>query len=303
MAAHDPISIVMRSKNDAALIGATLRAVHAQDYAGGLELIHIDSGSTDGTVEIIKSFQPAKLIEIRAEDYVPGVVLNRGMREANSEWVVFLNSDCEPTDAHWLTELVNAGRSSAVAGAAFGRQMPRPGCQAVYAHDYERCFGEKRESGTWDHFFSMASSIVRRHVWVQEPFREDLQYSEDDEWSRRLINKGWSVHYAPQSAVLHSHNYTLHQAFRRAYGEAFALAALESEPDDRYGYLRTVAAGGLREWMRDLQYCAKTGRLAEGPHALAVRVAQRLGKVKGYRRGWSHYQREPGAISTAPTHA
>ena len=303
MSGHTPISIVMRSKNDAALIGATLRAVHAQDYRGGFELIHIDSGSTDGTVKIIKSFHPAKLIEIPAGDYVPGVVLNRGMRESRSEWVVFLNSDCEPTDEQWLSELVNAARSSAMAGSAFGRQMPRPDCQAVYAHDYDRCFGPNRESRNWDHFFSMASSVVRRRAWEQEPFREDLQYSEDDEWSRRLISKGWGVLYVADSAVLHSHNYTLRQAFRRAYGEAFALAALETEPEDRYGYMRTVVGGGLREWMRDLKYCVKTGRILEAPHALAVRVAQRLGKVKGFRHGWSHYQREPRILSAAPTPA
>ncbi len=280
----------MRSKNDAAFIGATLRAVHAQDYPGGFELIHIDSGSTDGTLEIIQSFNPEKLIEIEASEYVPGVVLNRGMREARSEWVIFLNSDCEPTDEHWLAELLKAARSSARAGAAFGRQKPRSGCQAVYAHDYERCFGKNRQSRQWDHFFSMANSIVRRRVWERELFREDLQYSEDDEWSRRLIDKGWSVIYAPESGVYHSHNYTLPQAFRRAYGEAFALAVLETVTPGHYSYLRTVAAGALREWMHDLKYCARTGRFLEWPHALGVRIAQRLGKVKGFRQGWSHYQ-------------
>ena len=280
----------MRSKNDGALIGATLRAVHAQDYPAGFELIHIDSGSTDNTLDVIRSFNPAKLIHIKAEDYVPGVVLNRGMREARSEWVVFLNSDCEPVDEHWLTELVKVARSSARVGTAYGRQMPRGDCQAVYAHDYDRCFGRQRETGKWDHFFSMANSIVRRDVWAQEPFREDLQYSEDDEWSRRLIEKGWGVIYAPESSVIHSHNYTLKQAFRRAYGEAFALAALDKVEADRYSFLRTVAAGGLREWLRDFDYCRRMRRLAEWPHALAVRIAQRLGKVKGFRQGWTRYQ-------------
>ena len=280
----------MRSKNDGALIGATLRAVHAQDYPAGFELIHIDSGSTDNTLDVIRSFNPAKLIHIKAEDYVPGVVLNRGMREARSPWVVFLNSDCEPVDEHWLTELVKVARSSARAGTAYGRQVPRGDCQAVYAHDYDRCFGRQRESGKWDHFFSMANSIVRRDVWEQEPFREDLQYSEDDEWSRRLIEKGWGVIYAPESSVIHSHNYTLKQAFRRAYGEAFALAALDKVGADRYSFLRTVAAGGLREWLRDFDYCRRMRRLAEWPHALAVRIAQRLGKVKGFRQGWTRYQ-------------
>ena len=290
MPCTEPISIVMRSKNDGALIGATLRAVHAQAYPAGFELIHIDSGSTDNTLDVIRSFNPAKLIQIKAEDYVPGVVLNRGMREARSKWVVFLNSDCEPVDGRWLAELVKVACSSERAGAAFGRQVPREDCQAVYAHDYDRCFGFQRETADWDHFFSMANSIVRRDVWEQEPFREDLQYSEDDEWSRRLVEKGWGVVYAPESSVIHSHNYTLRQAFRRAYGEAFALAALDKVGADRYSILRTVAAGGLREWLRDFDYCRRMRRLAEWPHALAVRIAQRLGKVKGFRQGWTRYQ-------------
>ncbi len=208
-ASAQPVSVVIRSKNDGALIGATIKGVLRQDYAGPFELIHIDSGSTDDTVDVIRSFNPAKLIQIRAEEYVPGVVLNRGMREARSQWVVFLNSDCEPVDSRWLSELLKAAQAGPVTGAAFGRQSPRPGCQAVYAHDYERCFGPARETARWDHFFSMANSVVNREAWEQHPFREDLQYSEDDEWSRRLVARGWQIAYAEKAAVLHSHNYTL----------------------------------------------------------------------------------------------
>src|SRR5205823_2943232 len=101
---------------------------------------------------------------------------------------------------------LSIAESSANAGAVFGRQTPRAGCEAVYAHDYDRCFGEERESKNWDHFFSMANSAVRRAAWDRHWFREDLQYSEDDEWSRRLVKYGWEVVYAERSVVMHSHN-------------------------------------------------------------------------------------------------
>jgi rhamnosyltransferase len=280
----------MRSKNDGALIGATIKGVLRQDYPGPIELIHIDSGSTDDTVDIIRSFKHGKLIQIRPDEYVPGVVLNRGMRETASAWVVFLNSDCEPVDSRWLSELLASAQSGSVTGAAFGRQTPRPNCQAVYAHDYERCFGPARETARWDHFFSMANSAVNRQAWEHHPFREDLQYSEDDEWSRRLVARGWQIAYAEKAAVLHSHNYTLAQACRRCYGEGFALAALDCVDEQSHNFLRTVAAGVAREAIRDLGYCARTGRIAEWPHAVAVRVAQRLGKLKGFRKGWTHYR-------------
>jgi len=290
----------MRSKNDGALIGATIKGVLRQDYPAPIELIHIDSGSTDNTVDVIRSFKPAKLIRIRADEYVPGVVLNRGMREASSAWVVFLNSDCEPVGSHWLAELLTTAQSALATGAAFGRQSPRPNCQAVYAHDYERCFGPARETARWDHFFSMANSAVNRHTWEQLPFREDLQYSEDDEWSRRLVARGWQIAYAEKAAVLHSHNYTLPQAFRRCFGEGFALAALDCVEEAAHNFTRTVAAGVAREAVRDFGYCARTGRIAEWPHAVAVRVAQRLGKLKGFRKGWTHYH--PANLEPASAH-
>jgi len=201
-----------------------------------------------------------------------------------------LNSDAEPADARWLREMLIAAYSTPGAGAAFGRQIPRPGCQAVYAHDYERCFGRERQAKKWDHFFSMASSAVSREAWEQNPFREDLHYSEDDEWSRRLIDKGFAIAYAEKSVAIHSHNYTLDQAFRRSYGEAFALAAIEGKEPAHYTFPRTVLAGAVREGLMDFRYCLRTHRFAQWPHALGVRIAQRLGKVRGYRDGWSRYR-------------
>ena len=62
--------------------------------------------------------------------------------------------------------------------AVFGRQIPRPDCQAVFAHDYERCFGHDRESAKWEHFCSMASSGVRKDIWAKRGFNEQMQYSE-----------------------------------------------------------------------------------------------------------------------------
>jgi rhamnosyltransferase len=258
-------------------------------YAGKVEIIHFDSGSTDPTMNIIASFRPHKILQIAAEEYVPGVVLNRGMRESASPWVIFLNSDCTPLNDDWLASMVAEAETTSETGAIFGRQVPRPDCQAVYAHDYDRCFGTSRESPQWDHFFSMANSAVRRTAWEKQPFREDLQYSEDDEWSRRLIRHGWKIAYAETAAVMHSHNYTLRQAFRRSYGEAYALAALEAIEESHYNLPRTLA-GAAREGVRDLSYCLRRGRLAEWPHALAVRAWQRAGKFQGFRAGWAHYQ-------------
>ena len=287
---NPPLSVVMRSMNDGPLIAATLRSVYAQDYSGGVELIHIDSGSRDNTVEEIQATKPWKLIQIRPEEYVPGVVLNRGMREARSEWVVFLNSDAEPANRNWLSNLVAAAQAQEKIGAVFSRQIPRPDCQAVYWHDYDRCFGPERESRNWDHFFSMVSCIVNRRAWEEQPFREDLQYAEDDEWSRRLKAHGWHVAFCEESVAIHSHNYTFKQAYRRSFGDCFAAAACRADDVPRpFDWVKGLVKAVLRDAVQDFAWCRREKRLTEWPHALGVRIAPRLGRTFGYRRGWQHY--------------
>jgi rhamnosyltransferase len=137
-------SIVLRSFNEGWALPATLAAVQAQDFAGW-ELIVFDSGSTDGSVDLIRRARPAHFVQMAPHDYRPGRVLNQGMELARSDRVIFLNADATPQGRNWLEPLVEALADPAVA-AVFGRQIPRPDCGAVFARDYERCFGRNRES-------------------------------------------------------------------------------------------------------------------------------------------------------------
>src|SRR5207248_675749 len=153
----DPVvSIIMRSFNEGWALRETLPALRAQEYQNW-ELIVIDSGSTDGSVELIRAAAPRHFIQIQSETYNPSRVMNQGMELAQSEFGIFLNADATPQGRDWLRPLV-IGLQEPATAAVFGRQIPRPTCQAVYAHDYERCFGPARESTAWAHFFSMVSS-------------------------------------------------------------------------------------------------------------------------------------------------
>ena len=179
----DPLaSIIMRSFNESWALRDTLPALQAQEYRRW-ELIVIDSGSTDGSVELIRRHGPRHFVQIAPGDYNPGRVMNHGMRLARAEHAIFLNADATPQGPNWLRPLVTALFDPRTA-AVFGRQIPRPDCQAVYARDYDRCFGPNRESARWEHFFSMASSGVRKAIWAKRGFNETIQYSEDDECTR-----------------------------------------------------------------------------------------------------------------------
>src|SRR6185436_1015810 len=212
--------------------------------------IVIDSGSTDGSVELIRRAQPAQFKQIAPEDYNPSRVMNLGMRLARSDYGIFLNADATPQGRDWLRPLVHALFDPQVA-AVFGRQIPRPDCQAVFAHDYERCFGPQRESAKWEHFFSMASSGIRKDIWAQRGFNERMQYSEDDEYTRWCRAQGYRVVYVPESVVTHSHNYTAAQAWRRSYGEGRALAAISDCVSAKGGRGPNILLGWINDARRD----------------------------------------------------
>ncbi len=278
----------MRSYNEGWALRETLPALKAQEYTNW-ELIVIDSGSADNSLELLKEAQPSQLVQLEPGTYNPSRVMNQGMTLAQSNFCIFLNADATPQGRNWLRPLVNALQDSKTA-AVFGRQIPRPNCQAVYARDYERCFGPQRESAGWEHFFSMVSSGLRKDIWAQRGFLEKMQYSEDDEYTRWCLAQGYRVVYCPESLVMHSHNYTAAQAYKRWFGEARALAAVWTGQPEDLNWPRTVLLGWLKDLQGDLRFCARRGRLAELPHAARIRWTQRRAKLAGFRDGWQFYR-------------
>lgn len=292
------VSIIMRSYNEGWALRETLPALAAQDYRHW-ELIVIDSGSTDDSVALISRAAPRHFVRIQPCEYNPARVMNRGMELARSNFVLFLNADATPVGPRWLRTLVRPLFDPQVA-AVYGRQVPRPGCRAVYARDYEHCFGRTRPAGPRADFFSMVSSGVRRDVWAGRGFNEALQYSEDDEFARWCRGRGYRVVYVPGSCVVHSHNYTPAQAFRRSFGEGRALAAVWEGDGREFRWLRTVLLGWARDALRDLAFCLRTGRPWEWPHALLIRWVQRRGRLAGFREGWKAYREDAATATVRP---
>ncbi|MEI7533283.1 MAG: glycosyltransferase [Verrucomicrobiae bacterium] len=285
----DPfVSIIMRSFNEAWALQGTLPALAAQDFKNW-ELIVIDSGSSDGSQELIRAAQPAHFVQITPKEYNPSRVMNQGMRLAKSEFGIFINADATPQGANWLRPLVNALQNPKTA-ACFGQQIPRPDCQAVFANDYDRCFGPNRESAKWEHFFSMVSSGLRKDVWAKRGFREDLQYAEDDEYTRWCKAQGFDVVYVPESVAMHSHNYTPEQSYKRAFGDARAIGKAWSSSPSEFNFLKTVFLGWASDVRHDLKFCVREQKLGELAHAAGIRWQQRKGKLAGFRQGWREQQ-------------
>jgi rhamnosyltransferase len=88
-------SIIILSKNGQAFIQRCLDKVCNQNYEHDYEVIVIDSGSTDKTLEIIRKY-PLRLYEIASDDFRHSKTRNLGASFAKGEFVVYL-SRCRAT--------------------------------------------------------------------------------------------------------------------------------------------------------------------------------------------------------------
>lgn len=278
------ISIILRVKDEMPWLKYTLRMLKVQENQN-FELICVDSGSTDGSWELLEEYNPEVLYQIAPEDYVPGRVLNAAIAHARGEYIVFNNADCIPQDRQWLDKLIQPLINDSQVVAVFANQIAREDAIPLVRKDYERAFGDGKISADWRHFFSLASSAVRKETILRYPFDNDIQYSEDIEWSWRMKALGFQICYVADAVVEHSHNYNLKQIKKRYQGEGRAEGYIYRdyylEHPQELSFMRSVILAAGSEYLRDLLYLIKHKRLDWLLKAKLYRLAQRYYAYRG----------------------
>jgi rhamnosyltransferase len=200
------IGVVIRTLDESELIGRCLETLQSQRGTYDLDILVVDSGSTDATVEIAEA-HGARVVHIAPADFDYSKALNLGMENVRGELIVILSAHAIPLDDSWLARMTAPFADSKVAGVASG-QIAWPGAPWWEVARLHGIFGaERREyaSGDTDGMvFSNAASCVRRSVWRDAPFT--LPAAEDLEWAQRVVAAGLTVVYEPAATVYHSHD-------------------------------------------------------------------------------------------------
>jgi len=279
----------MRSRNAEGVIGQALAALFSQSFRD-FELLVVDSGSTDRTLELVAPY-PHRLKRIEPRDYFPGRVLNEAIAGTRGEIVVFLNSDAVLLAPDALQILMDAFRDPAVQ-AAFARQIPRPEAHTWVRRDYAKSFPAQGPAPSWI-TLSLPFAGMRRSAWKQHPFYLDAWGSEDTEWGRWARAHGMTVRYLASALVMHSHNYTLRQLYGRRFIEGEADALQSPRPE---GLLR-AAGRFLSSLLHDLPAHLRARDLGGLLMAPARRVVFHWGWLQGHRHGWKRLTTGSGDAS------
>jgi rhamnosyltransferase len=207
-AATRTVGVVIRTLDEAEMIGRCLETLKAQRPAFDLDILVVDSGSTDDTIAIARA-HGARIHEIPPEEFDYSMSLNVGIERVRGDLVVLLSAHAIPLDDRWLAQMVAAFDDPQVAGVA-SRQVPWPGAPWWELRRLRLAFGADpvayRPGAAKDIVFSNAASCIRRSVWEQERF--ELHAAEDLEWARRVVAAGWTVVYEAAPTVYHSHDET-----------------------------------------------------------------------------------------------
>ncbi len=243
------ISIIILVKNGEAYLEEVLRGVFSQSITDEFEVVAIDSGSRDSSRDILARF-PVRVKEIPALSFNHGETRNLGASLSGGSYLVYLTQDAIPGDNHWLEKLVEPLQGDTLVAGAFSSHRPRKGCPLMEKRQIlqtELASGKMKRVNVaignpayerspypfiW---FSDTSSCIRKKVWEEVPFRK-LNFAEDQEWAKRVLEAGYKTVYVPDSIVIHSHQYKPVKNFRRHFEHARAMKEIfDKDEFPRFG--------------------------------------------------------------------
>lgn len=243
------VSIIIRARNEERYISSCLQSVFRQSYKD-FEVILVDNMSSDTTVVKAKKFD-VKVLTI--EDYLPGKALNLGIKASNGEFIVSLSAHCIPKDSNWLSNLLSNFNDMKVAGV-YGRQEPMNQSSDLDKRDLWIIFGSDKRVQVKDSFFHNANSMIRRSIWEEVPFDENVTNIEDRVWAKQVIDKGYKIIYEPEASVYHYHGIHQSAEANRCRNIVTIMESIESLPKNEEHLIEDLNIVALVPVKGEIQY-------------------------------------------------
>lgn len=233
-------------------------------------IVIIDSSSRDASAVVAR--EHGCLVEIIPQaEFNHGGTRNRGVALAGpADVYVFLTQDALPADDGFLRNLIEPILTGN-ADAAFARQEPYPDAwpPEVFARRFNysdtshvRTASDIERLGLRAFFFSNVASAVSAAMFAHVGgFPDNVIMNEDMVLCARVLRSGGRVAYVADARVLHSHNYTLKQQFRRY----FDIGAFLSQSTEVGG---GAGGHGLRFALGQIRWCTTHGALRWVPRCI-----------------------------------
>jgi len=284
---HPRASIVIRAYNESQHIERLLTGIRQQSFGGApvedIEVILVDSGSQDGTVEIARQFQapfPIHIVHIQPEEFTFGRSLNRGIQGAQSPLIVIASAHIYPVYPDWLERLLAPFTDEQVV-LSYGKQRGHHHSHFSEQQIFATWYPEQSQARQTHPFCNNANAAIRHSAWEEHPYDESLSGLEDLAWANWAFQKGYAISYVAEAEIVHVHQESPRSVFNRYRREAIAFKRIF--PHQRFGRLdliRLVTSNILS----DLRQAAKQKALMQNISGIFwFRWMQFWGTYQGYR--------------------
>lgn len=271
-------SVVIRTLNEARHLDDLLTALGMQETQDlDWEVVLVDSGSTDGTLDIAER-HGCRIVHITREQFSFGRSLNMGCAAALGDVLVFISGHCVPANKHWLEKLcapLLAGHAAYSYGRQIGDDDSNFSERRIFAKYYPDCSKVHQK----DFYCNNANAAMLKSDWSARPFDEELTGLEDLDAAKRIYQQGRGIAYVAEASVFHHHNESWKSVRRRFQRESIALQKIMPEVQlgkrDLIRYILTSI------WM-DWRSAARHGQLWRCWRGIVLyRINQYLGSYRG----------------------
>ena len=199
---------------------------------------------------------------VSAREFDHGATRNEGAKGSTADYLLYLTMDALPADDRLIEKMAAEFKNTGVA-AVYARQLPyedaSPGERFSRSFNYPEtsCIKSKEDKsrlGIKTYFCSNACAMYDREVFEKlGKFPSGMIFNEDMVFAHTLIENGYSIAYAADATVYHSHNYTNMQQFHRNFDLAVSQAmhpevfeGVSSESEGR-SYVKDAFSYFIRE--------------------------------------------------------
>jgi glycosyltransferase involved in cell wall biosynthesis len=276
-------SIVVRAYNEEKHIGRLLTGISQQSHKE-VEVILVDSGSTDATIAIASAADwhfPVRVFQIEPEKFSFGRSLNQGVDQSRGDIIVIASAHVYPVYPDWLERLLSPFEDNDIAltyGKQRGNSTTRFSEHQIFAHWYP----DQSQIRQTNPFCNNANAAIRRRLWEEHQYDETLSGLEDLEWARWAIEQGYSIAYKADAEIIHIHEDTPRGVYNRYKREAMAFKRLF--PQEQFylvDFVRLFSNNSISDLSQAVQTKTAKGNIGS---ILWFRFMQFWGTLQGYRQ-------------------
>lgn len=275
-------SIVIRAYNEEKHIGRLLTGIFQQTVKD-IQVILVDSGSTDATVAIASRYA-VDVVHIQPEEFTFGYSLNKGIERAEADLVVMASAHVYPVYPDWLERLLQPFKDPQV-GLVYGKQRGAPVTDFSENQIFQTWFPDKSAHRQDHPFCNNANSAVRRSLWELHPYDETIPALEDLAWAQWAFDQSYYIAYVAEAEIIHVHQQNLQSIYNRYRREGMAFKQIY--PQATFG-TRDLIRLWFGNVFADLKAARQQKKIrTEFKNILGFRWMQLFGTYQGYRQSGS----------------